>query len=121
MRAFRSPNPLVDCRRPRNGAVADLNPPGFVWRPIEGATSYELKVGPDRGLKSSEAKAYPVTGRTLYLSPDALPRGTYYWAWRALGCGQDEVLSETFAVSVATGVGGRRPPFLGAAGSPPAG
>ena len=52
MREFRSPNPLVDCRRPRQGAAADLNPPGFVWRPISGAASYELRI--DRMLLNSK-------------------------------------------------------------------
>ena len=60
MRAFRSPNPLIDVRRPQNGAVADLNPTGFQWQPIDGATAYELKLGSDQGLDSSETKTYRV-------------------------------------------------------------
>jgi hypothetical protein len=105
MRQFRSPNPLIDVRRPQNGTVADLNPPGFQWQPVEGAASYEVKIGPDSHLSAPEARVYQVAGRPQWVCPDALPRGTYFWAWRSLGCGQDEVWSETFRfdVSVVTG------------------
>ncbi|MBI3970948.1 MAG: DUF4962 domain-containing protein [Chloroflexi bacterium] len=100
MREYRSPNPLVDSRRPRNGSEADLNPPGFVWRPIEGATSYELRLGTDPALSAAGTRSYAVRGRTLWLLPEALPTGTWYWTWRALGCGHDERWSETFSFRV---------------------
>lgn len=100
MRTFRSPNPLVDSRRPFDGAEADLNPPGFVWHPIAGAASYEVRIGPDSDLSSQEARTYSVQGRTLWRLPEPLPPGTWYWAWRALGCGQDAQWSETFSFLV---------------------
>jgi len=100
MRQFRSPNPLIDSRRPQNDSVADLNPPGFVWHPIEGAQSYELKIGTDPELSSSDVRTYQKSGRTLWVSPEILSNGTYYWTWRALGCGQDDTWSETFSFHI---------------------
>ncbi len=97
MREHRSPNPLVDSRRPKNGAEADLNPPGFVWRPVPGATHYELRVGQSAGLTARSSKSCEVRGRTLYLLPESLKPGVYHWRWRALGCGQDKTWSETFS------------------------
>ncbi|MBT5057865.1 MAG: DUF4962 domain-containing protein [Gemmatimonadetes bacterium] len=103
MKEHRSPNPLVDVRRPRDGAVADFNPTGFVWRPIEGAASYELRIGPDAELSSAQTQVYAVTGRCLWVCPDQRQAGIHYWAWRALGAGQDERWSETFQFHVGEG------------------
>lgn len=110
MKEHRSPNPLVDVRRPRNGAIADFNPTGFVWRPVEGATSYELKIGPDPDLSSSETKSYTVSGRCLWVCPDERDAGSHYWAWRALGAGQDDRWSETFRFEVGDGTVNERIP-----------
>ncbi len=103
MKEHRFPNPLVDVRRPQHDAVADFNPTGFVWRPVEGATSYELKVGPNPALTSQETRTYTVTGRCLWVCPDAREPGTHYWAWRALGAGQDDRWSETFRFHLTEG------------------
>ncbi|OGG43856.1 MAG: hypothetical protein A3F84_27505 [Candidatus Handelsmanbacteria bacterium RIFCSPLOWO2_12_FULL_64_10] len=100
MREHRSPNPLVDSRRPKNGSEADLNPPGFVWRPVPNATHYELRIGKSPGLTARSSKSYEVCGRTLYLLPESLKPGVYHWRWRALGCGQDKKWSETFSFTV---------------------
>ena len=89
----------MDVRRPANGAVADLNPTGFVWRPIEGAENYELKIGSDPDLRS-DTRTYSISGRTLWVCPEPYSRGTYYWAWRALAVGQDDVWSEIFSYHV---------------------
>jgi hypothetical protein len=97
MRNDRSPSPLIDTRRPFDGSDADFNPPGFVWRPVDGATSYELEVAPESG---GQLKSYEIVGRCLWVSPDALGRGNYSWRWRALGCGQDEQWSETFTFCI---------------------
>ena len=110
MKTHRHPNPLVDVRRPTNGAVADLNPPGFVWRPIEGAERYELKIGANPELGSTDTKTYSVEGRTLWVCPDAFSRGTYHWNWRALGAGQDETWSEMFSFHVTEGTAELRIP-----------
>lgn len=96
MKEHRSPSPLVDVRRPTNGAHADFNPPGFVWRPIEGARSYELEIAQVGG----PTRTFPVEGRCLWVSPEPLERGEYAWRWRALGCGQDDVWSESFTFHV---------------------
>ena len=110
MKEHRSSNPIVDVRRPRDGSIADFNPTGFVWRPIEGATSYELKIGPDPDLSSRETRTYSVTGRCLWVCPDAREPGSHYWAWRALGAGQDECWSETFCFHIGTGTVNARIP-----------
>ncbi|NKB71968.1 MAG: DUF4962 domain-containing protein [Candidatus Latescibacteria bacterium] len=98
MKEHRSPSPLIDTRRPFDGAEADCNPPGFVWRPVEGAQSYELEVGPEADFAG--ASRFTVQGRCLWIYPQPLGRGTYYWRWRALGCGQDQVWSQVFQFSV---------------------
>jgi hypothetical protein len=97
MKEHRSASPLIDVRRPSDGSDADFNPPGFVWRPIEDATSYELEIAMPRGRSK---RIYAVEGRCLWVSPDALERGLYAWRWRALGCGQDDTWSETFTFRV---------------------
>ena len=95
MKDHRSYSPLIDTRRPFDGAHADFNPPGFVWRPIEGAQSYEIFItGSGRSLE------YSIEGRCLWVCPEPLPRGEYEWRWRALGCGQDDQWSETFRFSI---------------------
>lgn len=83
-------------------AVADLNPTGFLWHPIDGAERYELKIGSDPSLES-DTRSYIIEGRPLWVCPNALPRGTYYWAWRALDIAQDDVWSETFRFHVTEG------------------
>jgi len=100
MREHRSPNPLTDSRRPRNGAEADLNPPGFVWRPVPDATHYEVQIGKTAGLTARTSQSHEIRGRTLFLLSEPLKPGTYHWRWRALGCGQDKKWSETFAFVV---------------------
>ncbi|MEE2753157.1 MAG: DUF4962 domain-containing protein [Candidatus Latescibacterota bacterium] len=100
MESHRHPNPLVDVRKPMNGSIADLNPPGFVWRPIDSAHQYEVKISSDREFDSAHTQLYTIEGRTLWVSPDTLPRGIYHWRWRALGAGQDDVWSETFTFHI---------------------
>jgi len=97
MKHHRSPSPLIDVRRPFDDSHVDFNPPGFVWRPIDGATSYEIEISAAEGRRTS---VYEITGRCLWVCSDALERGAYEWRWRALGCGQDEVWSETFTFRI---------------------
>lgn len=104
MKQHRSPNPLVDVRRPRDGAVADVNPTGFVWRPVAGATAYELQVGADPELTSADTQSHTVGAeRCLWVCPEQREPGTYHWAWRALGAGQDDEWSDTFAFHITDG------------------
>jgi hypothetical protein len=110
MKEHRSPNPLVDVRRPRDGTTADFNPTGFVWRPVEGAVSYELKIGSAPDLYSQETRTYAVTGRCLWVCPDEREPGIHYWAWRALGAEQDERWSETFQFHIDDGTVNARIP-----------
>jgi hypothetical protein len=110
MKEHRSPNPLVDVRRPRDGTTADFNPTGIVWRPVEGAVSYELKIGSAPDLCSQETRTYAVTGRCLWVCPDEREPGIHYWAWRALGAEQDERWSETFQFNIDDGTVNARIP-----------
>ncbi len=95
LREHRSPSPLIDTRRPVNGSHVDFNPPGFVWRPIDGAESYELEIQGRSGTIRHEH-----AGRCLWVCDKALERGEYTWRWRALGAGQDDVWSEPFTFHV---------------------
>jgi hypothetical protein len=97
MKEHRSNSPLVDTRRPLDGTHVDFNPPGFVWRPVEGAEHYEIIIAP---LGGGIDRVYRVEGRCLWVCPDPLERGTYVWRWRALGGGQDDIWSEPFTFQV---------------------
>ena len=85
MKEHRSPNPLVDSRRPRNGAVLHLNPPGFVWRPIEDAASFRIEVSEDQNFGPNRTQSMTIEGRTLIVWPETLRPGNWYWRW----CGAD--------------------------------
>jgi len=67
--------------RPSDRAASAVNPPGFVWRPQEGAVSYELQCSRDGEFGSV---AYSVDGLAYncHCPPSTLEPGTYYWRFR---------------------------------------
>ena len=67
--------------RPLEGRPCPTDPPGFVWRPQDGAASYALQVATDPGF---ENVVYSVDNLSLYCHcpPRTLGPGTYYWRFR---------------------------------------
>jgi len=69
--------------RPDEGASVGLNPPGFSWRPCDGAEGYILEVAADPDfstlLYSSENLKW-----SAHCPPRAFPPGTYHWRYAAV-------------------------------------
>ena len=67
--------------RPEDGALPEVNPPGFTWRPAENAAFYRLQVAisPD-----FEGDTYQWETPWPAHCPDVLlPPGTYFWRYAA--------------------------------------
>ena len=95
MRAMRHPNPLIDIRRPRHHEQVGVNPPGFIWKPLEGATEYRLDLCRSRKFDDATLVSFAVPSRTLFIPPEPLAPGKWHWRWTALGR-----KSETFAFEI---------------------
>ena len=85
MRSMRHPNPLVDIRRPRHKEKVGLNPPGFVWKPLDGVDAYRLEVSSSRKFEDARTRSFAVTGRTMFVPADPLEPGHWYWRWSGAG------------------------------------
>ena len=83
MRSMRHPNPLIDVRRPRRGEKVGVNPPGFVWQPVEGVDEYRLELSRSRKFDDATLQTFTVSGRTMFLLPEPLEPGRWYWRWWA--------------------------------------
>ena len=92
MRSMRHPNPLVDIRRPRHREKVGVNPPGFIWKPVEGVDSYRLEVSSSRAFAPDDTRTFTVAGRTMFLLPGPLAPSRWYWRWWA-GEKKSEVFS----------------------------
>lgn len=68
--------------RPANGAVADINPPPFTWRPEEDATGYELEVAADATFENI-LYAVRRTPWSAHCPDRVFAPGSYYWRYRA--------------------------------------
>jgi len=68
--------------RPVDGRPSETNPPGFVWRPTEGASGYELELAPESDFSRV---AYRATGLAVnvHCPPRSLLPGPYGWRYRA--------------------------------------
>ncbi len=67
--------------RPEQGALSAVNPPGFSWRPCDGAREYLLEVAREADFKD------PVCVRdgipwSAYCPEKPLDGGAYYWRYR---------------------------------------
>ena len=81
MRSMRHPNPLIDVRRPRHREKLGINPPGFVWRLLDGVDTYRLEVSRCRDFGDATLRGFDVVGRSLFLLPAPLEPGRWYWRW----------------------------------------
>ncbi len=87
---------------PPPGHVAEINPPGFAWLPVEAAAGYRLSIFP-RGSTT------PVLAETLtdnlFVPSDVLEPGDYEWTVAALD-DNGEVLAtrERYALTVPVGL-----------------
>lgn len=94
MKEHRHPHPHVDPRQPRHRATVSTNPPVFAWKPLEGASSYGLKVATDREF-SEPTLNLDGLGDPLFLPEKAFERGLYFWQWSS-----GEAESEVFEFEV---------------------
>ncbi len=80
MKTQRHKNPLVDTRRPSDGAYAATNPPVFAWRADGGANSWSLTVSKDREQRD---KIIDLNNLEIpyHLPSKALQPGRYFWSW----------------------------------------
>lgn len=69
--------------RPAAGETVSLSPPSFSWRPQEGASSYEIRIGQD---DSFGQVVYAKKGwiYNVHTPPTVLGPGTYFWRYRAV-------------------------------------
>jgi hypothetical protein len=80
------PHPHVDPRQPRDKAVLQCNPPVFAWKPETDTAGqkFTLVVATDAELKDRILEE-PQLENPLFLPPEALEPGTYYWSWTTGG------------------------------------
>ncbi len=69
--------------RPEEGREMRVNPPGFCWRPQEGAVSYALQVARDEGFADVVYEA-DVAGLNVHCPPQTLPTGELWWRVAAI-------------------------------------
>lgn len=69
--------------RPVDGAISAVDPPGFVWRPVQNAATYDVQVAGDAGF---ERVVHEASKLTLYCHcpPVSLGPGEYFWRYRYL-------------------------------------
>jgi len=69
--------------RPASGAVSEVTPPSFCWRPQKGIVSWELQCAPGEDFETIE---YRVSGVefNVHCPPQALPPGKHTWRYRGV-------------------------------------
>lgn len=77
--------------RPTEGGVSATNPPGFCWRPQEGARVYALEVARDEAFVDIVYEAQGIE-LNVHCPPLILPTGRLYW--RVAFVGADNVRSQ---------------------------
>ena len=69
--------------RPAEGAVSNVTPPSFSWRPQKGL-EWEIEVARDSSFKTVEYRADGIIFN-VHCPPRTLPSGTYSWRYRGRG------------------------------------
>lgn len=77
--------------RPAEGEVSQVNPPGFVWRPQDGARVYVVQVARDEGFKDIVYEAQGID-LSVHCPPHMLPPERLWW--RVAFVGEDNRRSE---------------------------
>ncbi|MBN2310409.1 MAG: DUF4962 domain-containing protein [Candidatus Hydrogenedentes bacterium] len=68
--------------RPADGTEPALNPPGFSWRPCDGAASYTLEIAKDEAFADVVCRQEDIPWNAFCPSMP-LPAGTLYWRYAA--------------------------------------
>ena len=79
--------------RPTEGGVSATNPPGFCWRPQEGARVYALEVARDEAFVDIVYEAQGIE-LNVHCPPLILPTGHLYWrvaSWARTTCARSGV------------------------------
>ena len=67
--------------RPGDGSLWQMTPPGFSWRPQEGARFYELQCARDDAFSQIDYEAKGITFN-VHCPPRTLPAGGWFWRFR---------------------------------------
>ncbi len=89
--------PIPDPLRPADGSEWAETAPYLEWRPVDGATAYEIEVARDSAMTDvflSDAASHPLYAPRVPFVYDGdpvteLPYGTWYWRVRVQGTGDD--------------------------------
>ena len=84
--------------QPVDNTTLGINPDGFVWLPVEDASTYELRI---RAAEDSRSVLHVHTDSHYYVPRQPMPTGTYEWtihAHRADGSTIGERLPWTFTI-----------------------
>ena len=94
MKLQRHPHPHLDPRRPRENTSPSVNPPLFVWKPVDPSAPTDLQVARDPGFTDLviDLKQLP---ESLHLSETTMAPGRYWWRWSSNG-----KVSEVFSFQI---------------------
>jgi len=89
--------------RPAEGAVSQVTPPAFVWRPQDRKVvgTYELQCAGDAGFTDALYKAKGIT-YNVHCPPTTFTAGKWYWRFRCVAkSGEESAWSKTRSFTVA--------------------
>ncbi|HQK93030.1 MAG TPA: DUF4962 domain-containing protein [Armatimonadota bacterium] len=78
------PSPYTVRYAPADGSVSQLDPPAFVWLPVEGATTYRLQYSRDPEFAAGQTTEVACE-RTIYVPRAALGAGAWHWRFGIAG------------------------------------
>ena len=85
--------------RPADGSVSATNPPGFSWRPQEGARAYALEVARDEAFRDVVYEAQGIE-MSVHCPPLILPAERLYWRVAFVGEGGRSQWSEVRSFTI---------------------
>ncbi len=68
-------------RRPADGAKSSVNPPSFVWVPVEGTQSYILQYSRSEDFDDRQTVTVRDIKLSIYTPHEVWQPGTYYWRY----------------------------------------
>ncbi|MEI6500060.1 MAG: DUF4962 domain-containing protein, partial [Armatimonadota bacterium] len=72
------PAPYTVRYAPAEGSVSKLDPPAFLWLPVEGEKQYTLQYSRDGKFPEATTTSVPCA-RTIYVPPQTLGKGQWHW------------------------------------------
>jgi len=94
------PSPYTVRYAPAEGSVSALDPPAFVWLPVDGAKRYVLQYSRDAGFAPGETTEVACE-RTIYVPRTVLGAGAWHWRFGVAGEGDAVEFSRARSFTVA--------------------